>query len=67
MILVCAADDFRKFWEISQNYQFLKIHKKSVISKMSSIGCFSSRLGKFQAPVLEFDKNCTQNAYFKKK
>ena len=28
---ICAADDFRKF---------LKIHKKSVISKMSSVWCF---------------------------
>ena len=34
MILVCAADDFRK---ISENYQLLKNHKKSVISKMSSV------------------------------
>ena len=30
MVLVCAADVFRKFRKI---YQFLKIHKKSVISK----------------------------------
>ena len=28
MILVYATDDFRKFWKISENYQFLKIHKK---------------------------------------
>ena len=37
MILVCAVDDFRKFWKIWKNYQFLKIHKNSVISKMSSV------------------------------
>ena len=30
---------------------------------MSSVWCFSSRLGSLQSPVLEFDKNCTQNAY----
>ena len=47
MILVIAADDFRKFFENSENYKFLKIHKKSVISKMSSVWCFSSRLGRF--------------------
>ena len=47
MILVYAADDFRKFWKISENYQFLKIHKKSVRSQMSTVWCFSSRLGMF--------------------
>ena len=40
MILTCAADDFRNFLENFENYQFLKIHKKSVISKMSSVWCF---------------------------
>ena len=47
MILVCAADGFRNFLENSENYQFLKIHHKSVISKMLSVWCFSSRLGRF--------------------
>ena len=48
MILVCADDDFRKFSENSENYQFLKIHKKSVINQMTNVWCvFSSRLGKF--------------------
>ena len=28
MILVCAADDFRKFWKIQKIIIFLKIHKK---------------------------------------
>ena len=40
MILVCAADDFPKISENSENYQFLKIHKKIVISKASSVWCF---------------------------
>ena len=31
---------FPKFSENLENYQFLKIHKKSVISKMSSVCCF---------------------------
>ena len=34
----------------SENYDFLKIHKKSVISKMTSVSC---RLGRLQSPVLE--------------
>ena len=41
MDLVCAADDFRKIRKNSENYHFLEIHKKSVISKMSSVWCFS--------------------------
>ena len=40
MILVCAADDFRKISENSENNQFLKSDEKSVISKMSSGWCF---------------------------
>ena len=40
MILVNAADDFRKFQKIRNDNQFLKIHEKSVISKMSSVWCF---------------------------
>ena len=40
MILVCAADDFRKFRKIWKIINFLKIHKKSVISKMPSVWCF---------------------------
>ena len=40
MILVCAADDFRKFSENSENNQFYENHKKSVISKMSSVWGF---------------------------
>ena len=54
-----------KISENSENYQFLKIHKKSVISKMSSVLCF------FQVDQagcnhlhLNLDKNCTQNANF---
>ena len=39
MILVCAADDFRKFRKIRKIINF-KIHKKSVTSKMSSVWCF---------------------------
>ena len=35
MILVWAADDFQIFEK--ENYKFLKILKKSVISKMSSV------------------------------
>ena len=30
-------------------------------------GIFLSRLAGLQSPVLEFDKNCTQNAYFLQK
>ena len=37
MILVSAADDLRKFRKIRKIINFLKIHKKSVISKMSSV------------------------------
>ena len=40
MILVCAADDFQKISENSENYHFLKTHKKSFISKMSIVWCF---------------------------
>ena len=54
-----------KVSENSENYQFLKFHKKSGISKISSLWCFClSRLGSLQSPILEFDKKkCTQNAY----
>ena len=45
MILVCAADDFRKFRKNLENYQFLKIHKKSVISKMLNVWCFFKSTG----------------------
>ena len=38
---------FRKISENFENYQFLKIHKKSAIIKMSSVWCFSSRVGVF--------------------
>ena len=37
MILVCAADDFRKFLKIQKIINILKIHQKSVINKMSSV------------------------------
>ena len=30
-------------------------------------GVFSSRLGSLDSPVLDIDKNCTQNAYFLQK
>ena len=30
-------------------------------------GVFSSRIAGLQSPVLEFDKNCSQNAYFLQK
>ena len=39
MILVCVADDFRKFRKIRKFFNFQKITKKSVISKMSSVWC----------------------------
>ena len=48
MILVCAADDFRKFWKIRKIIKFLKIHKK--ICHKQNVKClvfFSSRLGMF--------------------
>ena len=68
MIIVCAADDFRKFRKIGKIVNFLKNHKKIVINKMSSVWCFFQvdKAG-LQSPVLEFDKYCTQNAYFLKK
>ena len=64
MILVCAADDFRKFREISENYQFSKIHKKSVTRKMSSIWCFSSRLGWFAILYLNSIKTALKTLIF---
>ena len=68
MILVCAADDFRKFRKIWKIINFQKIHKNSVISKISSVSCFfKSTRQVLQSPVLEFDKNCTHNAYFLQK
>ena len=45
MILACAADDFKKKMENLENYQFLKIHKKSIIIKMSSVWCFFKPTG----------------------
>ena len=51
-----------------ENYQFSKIHKKSVTRKKSSVWCFSSPLVRFlQSPVLEFPKNCTQKRLFSSK
>ena len=44
MILVCAADDFRKYWQWAFNKNNLK---KSVISKSSSVWCISSWLDWF--------------------
>ena len=65
MILVCAAIDFRKYLKFRKSVFFLKNHKKSNESKMSSV--FSSRLDRFVITCLQFDKNCTQMAYFVKK
>ena len=46
MILVYAADNFRKYRKM-QKLRFLKNHKKSVISQKSSVWCFSSPLDMF--------------------
>ena len=62
MILGCAADDFRKFRKIQKIINFKKF------IKICQVFCvFSSRIGRLQLPVLEFDRNCTQNANFLKK
>ena len=43
---------------------FLKNHKKSLVSKDSGF-CFF--FGRLEIPVLQFEKNCTQNPYFLQK
>ena len=43
MILVCSADDFRKYLKFRKYVFFLKNHKKYVISKMSSVFFRSAR------------------------
>ena len=40
MILVCAADDFRKFRKIRKIIIFLKIHKKSFKAKCQVFDVF---------------------------
>ena len=51
------------------SFFFYKNHKKSVITKNFSVWCFfkSARRVCNQSPVLQFDKNSTQNAYFLQK
>ena len=59
---------FPKISKNLENYQFLKIRKK--ISHKQNVKClvfFRADKAGLQSPVLEFDKNCTLNAYFLQK
>ena len=47
MILVCAADDFRKYRKNAEIEILKKNHKKTVIIKKIRVWCFSSRLDGF--------------------
>ena len=59
---------FPKISENSENNQFLKINKKNLSqAKCQVFGVFQVDKAGLQSPVLEFDKNSTQNAYFLKK
>ena len=68
MILVCTAEDFRKFRKIQKIINLKKNHKK--ICHKQNVKClmfFQVDKAGLQSPVLEFDKNCTQNGYFLQK
>ena len=67
MILVCAADDFRKFRKFWKIINFLKIIKNLSQANCQVFGVFQVDWACLQSPVLEFDKNCTQNTYFRQK
>ena len=68
MILVCAADDFRKNQKKSENYQFLKKHKKICHKqKVKFLVFFKSTRRVCIQLYLYLDKNCTQNAFFLQK
>ena len=66
MILVSAVDYFRKYRKIWKMSFLKKIIKKSFISKISGILCFSSRLDGFEitCTVLQFEKNALKNLIF---
>ena len=40
-ILACASDDFQKSFKNIKNVLFLKMRKRSTISKNASVWCFS--------------------------
>ena len=68
MILVCAADDvrnFRKIWKIV--VVFLNSKKICHKQNVKCLVLFKSTRQVCNHPVPEFDKNCTQNAYFLQK
>ena len=67
MILVCVADDFRKFRKIRKIISFQMFLKNLSQAKCQLFGVFQVDKAGWQSPVLEFDKNCTQNVYFLQK
>ena len=48
MILVCAVDYFRKYRKMCKNELLKEIIQKSLISKNSEVGVFSSRQDGFE-------------------
>ena len=67
MILVCAADVFRKLRKIRKIVNFQKLIKICHKQNVKCLVRLQVDWTGLQSPVLEFDQKCTQNAYFLQK
>ena len=67
MILVCAADDSENFGKSRKIINFRKFITNLSEAKCQVFGVFQVNQACLQSSVLEFGKNCTQNAYFLQK